>query len=136
MKFQAKIKYFDENNLGHGPYIEIPEAIYQELLKITTDKRVKCTLNNEITVSRAMAPKGNFHYILLNKEVLKEAKISVGDLRQQVVIISFSFTVCYPIALTRWPRPFITGHMRSCQAGPTLQPYFLERVIWRRGASR
>ena len=34
MKFQAKIKYFDENNLGHGPYIEIPEAIYQELLKM------------------------------------------------------------------------------------------------------
>lgn len=80
MKFQAKIKFFDENNLGHGPYIEIPEAIYQELLKITTEKRVKCTLNNTITVSRAMAPKGNFHYILLNKEVLKEAKISVGYL--------------------------------------------------------
>jgi len=79
MKFQAKIKYFDENNLGHGPYIEIPEDIYKELLKITTDKRVKCTLNNTITVSRAMAPKGSFHYILLNKEVLKESKINVGE---------------------------------------------------------
>ncbi len=79
MKFQAKIKYFDENNLGHGPYIEIPEVIYQELLKITTDKRVKCILNNTITVSRAMAPKGDFHYILLNKEILKEAKITVGE---------------------------------------------------------
>ena len=79
MKFQAKIKYFDENNLGHGPYIEIPEAIYQELLKITTDKRVKCTLNNTITVSRAMAPKGSFHYLLLNKEILKESSINVGE---------------------------------------------------------
>lgn len=79
MKFQGTINSFDENNLGHGPYIEIPEAIYQELLKITTDKRVKCSLNNTITVSRAMAPKGNFHYILLNKEVLKEAKLSLGD---------------------------------------------------------
>lgn len=79
MKVQVKIKYFDENNLGHGPYFEIPEDIYQELLKITIDKRVKCTLNNVITVSRAMAPKGNFHYILLNKEILKEAKIIVGE---------------------------------------------------------
>ncbi|WP_333807754.1 DUF1905 domain-containing protein [Flavobacterium sp.] len=79
MKFQGKIYSFGENSLGHGPYIEIPEAIYQELLKITTDKRVKCTLNNKITVSRAMAPKGDFHYILLNKEVLKEAKLSLGD---------------------------------------------------------
>jgi len=79
MKFQGTINSFGENNLGYGPYIEIPEAIYQELLKITTDKRVKCTLNNTITVSRAMAPKGSFHYILLNKEVLKEAKISIGD---------------------------------------------------------
>lgn len=79
MKFQGTINSFGENNLGHGPYIEIPEAIYQELLKITTDKRVKCTLNNKITVSRAMAPKSDFHYILLNKEVLKEAKLSLGD---------------------------------------------------------
>ena len=80
MKFQAKIKYFDENNLGHGPYIEIPEAIYQELLKITTDKRVKCTLNNTITVSRAMAPKGNFNYILLNKPTysLQNIKTKLG----------------------------------------------------------
>lgn len=79
MKFQAKIKYFDENNLGHGPYVEIPEDIYQELLKITSEKRVKCTLNNTITVSRAMATKGKFYYILLNKEILKENKIAVGE---------------------------------------------------------
>lgn len=79
MKFQGKIDSFAENNLGHGPYIEIPEDVYKKLLKTTIDKRVKCTLNNTITVSRAMAPKGNFHYILLNKEVLKEIKINVSD---------------------------------------------------------
>jgi len=79
MKFRVKIKYFNENNLGHGPYFEIPEPIYQELLKITTEKRVKCTLNNLVTVSRAMATKGKFYYILLNKEVLKEAKLTVDD---------------------------------------------------------
>src|SRR5574343_1914799 len=30
MKFQGKIDSFAENNLGHGPYIEIPEDVYKE----------------------------------------------------------------------------------------------------------
>lgn len=80
MKFQAKINSFGENNLGHGPYIEIPKEVYNELLPNTIDKRIKCTLNNLTTISRAMAPKGNFNYILLNKDVLKEIKVTIGDI--------------------------------------------------------
>ncbi|MEZ4854357.1 DUF1905 domain-containing protein [Flavobacterium sp.] len=79
MNFEGVISSFDDNNLGYGPYIIIPEAIYEKMLPQTTDKRIKCTLNNSLTVSRAMSPKGDFHYILLNKEVLKKCKLEIGD---------------------------------------------------------
>jgi len=79
MKFESTIKNFDNNNLGYGPYIIIPNEIYDKMLPLTTDKRIKCTLNNTITVSRAMSPKNDFHYILLNKEILKKLKITFGE---------------------------------------------------------
>lgn len=79
MTFKGTISSFGENSLGHGPYIEIPNSVFEEMLKIAPDKRVKCILNNLLTVSRAMSPKGYFHYILLNKEILKQINISIGD---------------------------------------------------------
>ena len=78
MKFTGNILTFGNNSLSHGPYIIIPDDIVQEMLKITTDKRVKCTLNNTITVSRAMTLKDNFYYLLLNKEVLKKCNCTIG----------------------------------------------------------
>lgn len=79
MKFTGILKAFDENSLGYGPHIVIPNAIFEKMLIESPSKRIKCTLNNEITVSRAMSPKGDIHYILLNKEVLKKCKLAIGD---------------------------------------------------------
>lgn len=79
MTFKGTISSFGENSLGYGPYITIPNSVFEEMLKIATDKRVKCILNLTLTVSRAMSPKGDFHYILLNKEVLKKLQVSIGD---------------------------------------------------------
>ncbi len=79
MEFQSKIESFGENTLGYGPYITIPENIYFALLEKTKDKRVTCTLNNSITVSRALAKKDTLYYILLNKEVLKKINVSFDD---------------------------------------------------------
>lgn len=79
MKFKGILKAFDENSLGYGPHIIIPEDVFEKMLAVTKNKRIKCTLNNTITVSRAMSPKGDFHYILLNKEVLKKYKLEIGD---------------------------------------------------------
>ena len=79
MKFKGILKTFDENNLGYGPHIVIPEDVFEKMLVVTKNKRIKCTLNNEITVSRAMSPKGDIHYILLNKDIVKKLKIDFGD---------------------------------------------------------
>lgn len=79
MKFKGILKAFDENSLGYGPHIIIPEDVFEKMLVVTKNKRIKCTLNNEITVSRAMSPKGDIHYILLNKDVLKKCRLEIGD---------------------------------------------------------
>lgn len=79
MKFTGILKAFDENSLGYGPHIIIPEDVFEKMLVVTKNKRIKCTLNNEITVSRAMSPKGDIHYILLNKDIIKKLKIDFGD---------------------------------------------------------
>ena len=79
MKFIGILKAFEDNSLGYGPHIVIPNDIFEKMIKLTTDKRIKCTLNNTITVSRAMSPKGDIHYILLNKDVLKKCNLEIGD---------------------------------------------------------
>ena len=79
MKFKGILKAFDENSLGYGPHIIIPKEVFEKMLPVTKNKRIKCTLNNEITVSRAMSPKGDIHYILLNKDIVKKLKIDFGD---------------------------------------------------------
>ena len=79
MKFKGILKAFEENSLGYGPHIIIPDVIYNKMLAISPDKRIKCTLNSTLTVSRAMSPKGDFHYILLNKDVLKKCNLEIGD---------------------------------------------------------
>lgn len=79
MKFKGILKAFEENSLGYGPHIVIPNDIFENMLQLAPDKRIKCTLNSSLTVSRAMSPKGDFHYILLNKDVLKKCKLEIGD---------------------------------------------------------
>ena len=79
MKFKGILKAFEENGLGYGLHIVIPNDIFEKMLQLAPDKRIKCTLNNEMTVSRAMSPKGDINYILLNKDVLKKCKLEIGD---------------------------------------------------------
>ncbi len=79
MKFSATIEAFVAENINYGPFFKIPNAITEELLKITKDKRVQCVLNNEITIPRAISKKDNFYYILMNQEILKKLKIDFGS---------------------------------------------------------
>lgn len=79
MLFQAEILSFGENNLGYGPYFVIPTDLVEAYLKTTTTKRVKCTLNNSLTIDRAISLKDTMYYILINQPILKTLGVSFGD---------------------------------------------------------
>jgi hypothetical protein len=72
MKFEANIARFSENNLLWESYIPIPQNIYSKMLQLAPDKRILCILNEKIHHYCAMLPKNGFHYILLNRTLVKE----------------------------------------------------------------
>lgn len=79
MKFTAFLSVFDDNSLSWEKHLPIPDAIFTEMLQITPDKRIVCTLNNSLSYHCAMMPKGSFHYILVNNETCKKLKLQVND---------------------------------------------------------
>lgn len=79
MKFTSEIQSFGKHDTFIGPYFIIPTDIATELLKTTTDKRVKCVLNNEIIIPRAISKKEEKYYILINQDLLKKMDLTFGD---------------------------------------------------------
>jgi hypothetical protein len=79
MLFKSTISSFDFNSLGYSQYIIIPPEVVQDMLKIAPDKRVRCMLDGKIEHYCAMLPKDGFHYILLNKSLMKKLSWSIGD---------------------------------------------------------
>jgi hypothetical protein len=79
MKFTGIVNRFQENSLFWYNYIPIPDGVFQEMLQLSPDKRLVCTLNNAHTFCCAMMPKTTFHYILLNKAIFEKLKLSQND---------------------------------------------------------
>lgn len=79
MKFTAFLSVFEENSLSWEKHIPIPDVVFVEMIKIATDKRIVCTINNSLSYHCAMMPKGTFHYILVNNETCKKLKLQVND---------------------------------------------------------
>jgi len=80
MKFQGVISAFDSNALMYEHHIPIPDEVYQSMLKIAPDKRIKCIFKRGFVHYAAMLPsKNSYHYILLNKEIIKKMKWKLGD---------------------------------------------------------
>lgn len=79
MKFKGIIENFTDSSIGYESHIKIPNNIFIEMLKIATDKRIICNINNSLILHAAMIPKGTFHYILLNKENTKKHHLKLGD---------------------------------------------------------
>lgn len=80
MKFEAILARFSENSLLWENYIPIPQEVYLKMLKLAPDKRILCILNGEIYHYCAMQPKGEFHYILLNKALVKDLQKSGSEM--------------------------------------------------------
>lgn len=72
MEFTARLEKFPENSLGLESHIKIPESIFQSMAAVATDKRIICTLNNSFRFHCAMLPNKTYHYILLNKDIVKK----------------------------------------------------------------
>lgn len=79
MKFTGFLSVFDANSLSWEKHIAIPDAVFSAMVKIATDKRIVCTINNLHSYHCAMMPKGTFHYILVNNETCKKLKLNVND---------------------------------------------------------
>jgi hypothetical protein len=79
MKFTGIINRFEENNVFFHLYIPIPENVFNEMIMLSPDKRIICTLNDDYAFHCAMIPKSTFHYILLNAEISKKLKLNVND---------------------------------------------------------
>lgn len=79
-EFIGHIECFEPNALLYGPHIPLPEDIYLQMKTIAPDKRVKCIFNHSLTHYAAMLPKKDaYHYIMLNKDILKKLKLQIGD---------------------------------------------------------
>ena len=77
-KFQAKLEHVDDSSLMWNYRIEVPENIVEHYR--STDKRVKCSINNTTPIHCALFSNGDgSFYIVLNKEVRKQLKIEAGD---------------------------------------------------------
>lgn len=58
----------------------VPDAIAEKLIPETTDKRVICTLNDQVKKHCALMPRGDgSHYILINKQELKQLGLVLNE---------------------------------------------------------
>lgn len=79
MKFTATISRFEESDVFWTSIIIIPEDVFTEMIKHTTEKRTICTINNSLTFHCAMILKKPFHYIMLSKEKIKALKLDIHN---------------------------------------------------------
>jgi hypothetical protein len=79
MKFTATISRFEGSEVFWTSIIIIPDKIYQEMILLSPNKRIICTLNNSLTFHCAMIPKKTFHYIMLGRNKIKTLNLDIND---------------------------------------------------------
>jgi Bacteriocin-protection, YdeI or OmpD-Associated len=79
MKFTANISRFEDSEVFWTSIIIIPNEIYLEMIKIASNKRIICSINNSISFHCGMLPKNTFHYIMLSKEKIKILNLKIND---------------------------------------------------------
>ncbi len=79
MKFTANIARFEDSEIFWTSIIIIPDAIYQDMVKIVPHKRIICRINNSISFHCGMLPKGGFRYMMLSKDKIKSLNLEIND---------------------------------------------------------
>ena len=77
MTFKGIIQKLDSNVWSHCVFVPLE---YSEKLIEGTDRRVICTINDNVTIHAALMPNGgNEYFINLNKDVRKELGVDIGS---------------------------------------------------------
>jgi hypothetical protein len=79
MKFTATISRFGESEVYWTSIIIIPENVYQEMILLSPNKRIVCTINDSYTFHCAMIPKNPFHFIMLSKDKMATLKLGINN---------------------------------------------------------
>ncbi len=79
MNFTANISRFEGSEIFWTSIIIIPNEIYQEMIVLAPNKRIICTINNDLTFHCAMIPKKTFHYIMLGRDKIKTLKLDPNE---------------------------------------------------------
>lgn len=78
MTFIGEVKSFEEHPIFYTSHIPIPKDVYEVMNAVCEQKRVICTINSQERFHAAMLPKGDVHFILLNKERFKKLNLYEG----------------------------------------------------------
>lgn len=79
MEFETILETFKDHAIGYGPHVKIPEEVYQNMLNISKDKRVICTINQTVRLHSALLQKSGMYFILFNQPLVKKQKWSIGE---------------------------------------------------------
>jgi hypothetical protein len=79
MKFTSHVEHFESVLWGY--HLPVPGDIAAHFVE-GTHRRVKCTLNGQVTKQCALMPSKGEYFILLNKNNITKLQLKVGDLVQ------------------------------------------------------
>lgn len=95
-RFTAPLCRFDDSPIYWVHHIPIPDVLLPALLEACPDKRVLCALQGAYQMHSALIPKGHFHYIMVNRDILKQLQLQTGD---SVEVVLTPDTSLYGIAV-------------------------------------
>lgn len=78
LSFTTVLNKFDSNLWGH--HILVPDAIAQPFITAEGDRRVVCTLNDQVEFQCALMPKSEGDYFInINKKIRDALKLQIGS---------------------------------------------------------
>lgn len=79
MKIQSTLlKFTEANSSVYGLHLPVPDEIAKHFIE-GENRRVKCTINDQVKISSGLMPAGTYWYILVNQKLQKQLTIKVGE---------------------------------------------------------
>jgi hypothetical protein len=97
MKFKAYLSRIGYSENYYTSIIVIPNKIFDKMILVAPNKRIICSINNQLSFNCGMIPKKPYHYIMLNKERIKTLNINENEeflVEITPDISEFGFEIC------------------------------------------